>query len=56
MDPHELEERQRLAEEGAEKVKRDLPRIRIEEPSSDRDSTKPAESAPEHGEDGQAGV
>ena len=56
MDPHELEERQRLAEEGAEKVRRDLPRIRIEELSSDGDSASPTESAGEHDEDGQVGV
>ena len=31
MDPYELQERQRLAEEAAERVMRDVPRSRVEE-------------------------
>jgi hypothetical protein len=52
MDAKELEERERLAQEEAGRVKRDLPRIRIETLSSDGDSPSAAESAGELGEDG----
>jgi hypothetical protein len=38
MDPYELQERQRLAEEAAEKVIRDVPRIRVEELVGDDDN------------------
>jgi hypothetical protein len=41
MDPYELQERQRLAEEAAEKVMRDVPRIRVEELISDGDNGRP---------------
>ena len=52
MDPYELQERQRLAEEAAGKVMRDVPRIRIRELISDRDSARPT-SAGELDEDRQ---
>jgi hypothetical protein len=41
MDPYELQERQRLAEEAAEKVMRDVPRIRVEQVISDGDYARP---------------
>jgi hypothetical protein len=56
MDPHELQERQRLAEEGAEEVKRDLPRIRVEEPRSDGDNASPTDSAGALDEDRLVGM
>jgi hypothetical protein len=55
MDPHELAERERLAQEEADRVKRDLPRIRLEL-GSDADGASPTESAGELGEEGQVGV
>jgi hypothetical protein len=55
MDPHELAERERLAKEEADRVKRDLPRIRLEA-GSDGDAASPTESAGELGEEGQFGV
>jgi hypothetical protein len=54
MDPYELQERQRLAEEAAEKVMRDVPRIRVEELISDGDNARPT-SAGELDEDRQVG-
>jgi hypothetical protein len=56
MDPKELQERERLAEQEADRVKRALPRIRVETLSGDGDGASPAESAGELGEDGQVGV
>ena len=56
MDAHELAERERLAAEEADRVKRDLPRIRVETLSSDGDGASPTESAGELGEDRQVGV
>jgi hypothetical protein len=55
MDPHELAERERLAQEEAERVKRALPRIRVEPLSSDGDGAGPAESAAEPDEARQVG-
>ena len=56
MDSHELEERERLAHEEADRVKRTLPRIHVEALSSDGDGASPTESAGELGEDGHVGV
>jgi hypothetical protein len=52
MDPHELAERERLAQEEAARVKRELPRIRVETPSSDGDGASPTEGAAEDGQFG----
>jgi hypothetical protein len=56
VDPHELAERGRLADEEADRVKRALPRIHVETLSGDRDGASPTESAGELGEDGLLGV
>jgi len=42
MDRTNLQERQRLAEEAAEKVMRNVPRIRVEEVISNGDNARPA--------------
>jgi len=55
MDPYELQERQRLAEEAAGKVLRDVPRIRVEEVISDGDNAR-ATSAGVLDEDRQVGM
>jgi hypothetical protein len=56
VDPHELAERERLASEEADRVKRALPQIHVETLSGDGDGASPNESAGELGEDGQVGV
>ena len=56
MDPHELAERERLADEEADKVKRALPQIHVETLSSDWDSPSATERGGELGEDRQVGV
>ena len=56
MDPYELQERQRLAEEAAKKVMRDVPRIRVEEVISDGDNARPASATCRLDEGRQVGL
>jgi hypothetical protein len=59
VDPKELAERQRLAQEEADSVKRAVPRIAVlNKPlrHHDGDGALTAESAGELGEDGQVGM
>ena len=59
MDPKELAERQRLAQEEADSLKRAVPRITVlNEPlrRHDGDGALTAESESELGEDGEVGV
>jgi len=56
MDPYELQERQRLAEEAAKKVMRDVPRIRVEEVISDGDNARPASATGRLDEGRQVGL
>jgi hypothetical protein len=55
MDPYELQERQRPAEEAEDQVMRDLPWIRVEELISDGDNARPT-SVGEFDEDRQVGI
>ena len=50
MDPYELEERKHLAQEDADRLKQDLPRIELEVLSGDEDGSRPAERDTEPGE------